>query len=144
MAEASYDGVQDHLGRLIGSVRAELDHEAAELDRLNSRYEPRFLSRLLVVDLLLANLLLWLVLSDYALYWITASFFLYVVYPFLFLVPSSTAPAGSEGGARTSGSRNASGGAALPNTGGRSRRSSGTRSSSTASPSPRRSWPSTA
>ncbi len=98
MAEASYDGVQGHLGRLIGSVRAELDREAAELDRLNSRYEPGFLSRLLVVDLLLANLLLWLVLSEYALYWITASFFLYVVYPFLFLVPSSTAPAGSEGG----------------------------------------------
>ncbi len=74
-----------------------VDREAAELDRLNSSTSPGS-SRLLVVDLLLANLLLWLVLSDYALYWITASFFLYVVYPFLFLIPSSTVPGGNEGG----------------------------------------------
>ena len=97
MAEASYEGVQGHLGRLIGSVRVELDREAADLDRLNSRYEPRFLSRLLVVDLLLANLLLWLVLSDTR---STGSrrVLLYVIYPFLLLVPSSTSPAGSGGG----------------------------------------------
>ena len=36
-------------------------------------------------------------LPEYALYWITASFFLYVIYPFLLLVPSSTAPAGRTG-----------------------------------------------
>lgn len=84
--EATYGSVQDHLDRQIGSVRAELDREKTELDRPTS---PRFLSRLLVLDLVLANILLWLVLPDYALYWITASFFLYVVYPFLFLVPSA-------------------------------------------------------
>ncbi|MEN6517397.1 MAG: hypothetical protein ABFC38_04305 [Methanospirillum sp.] len=86
MTEATYGEVQDHLDRLIGSVHAELDHDTAELGRSDV---PRFLSRLLVADLVLANLLLWLVLPDYSLYWITASFFLYVVYPFLFLVPSS-------------------------------------------------------
>lgn len=79
-------GVQDHLDRLIGGVHAEIDHEMAALGRSDA---PRFLSRLLVADLVLANVLLWLVLPDYALYWITSSFFLYVVYPFLFLVPSS-------------------------------------------------------
>jgi hypothetical protein len=96
MVEASYGGLQDHLDRLIGSVQAELDHEAVALARLDSEDATGFLSGLLVVDLVLANLLLWFVLSEYALYWITASFFLYVVYPFLFLVPSSTAPAGGD------------------------------------------------
>lgn len=93
MVETSYSGVQDHLERLIGSVRAELDHEAAELAELDRTRGNRLLSLLLVVDLVLANFLLWLVVSDYALYWITASFFLYVVNPFLLLVPSSGAPA---------------------------------------------------
>ena len=91
MVEATYGGVQDHLDRLIGSVRAELDRDTTELGRSDA---PGFVSRLLVADLILANILLWLVLSDYALYWITASFFLYVVYPFLFLVPSSNTAAG--------------------------------------------------
>ena len=91
MVEATYGGVQDHLDRLIRGVHAELDHETAELGRSEV---PRFLSRLLVADLVLANFLLWLVLPDYALYWITASFFLYVVYPFLFLIPSSGQSAG--------------------------------------------------
>ncbi len=100
MIEASYGGVQDHLDRLIGSVRAELDHEAAGLAGLDRTDGKRLLSILLVVDLVLANLLLWLVVSDYAVYWITASFFLYVVNPFLLLIPSSTAPA--DGGAASS------------------------------------------
>jgi hypothetical protein len=100
MTETTYAGVQEHLDRLIGGVHAEIDHETAELGRSDV---PRFLSRLLVADLVLANVLLWLVLPDYALYWITASFFLYVVYPFLFLIPSSGQSAG-DGGQRHSGS----------------------------------------
>jgi hypothetical protein len=100
MVDATYGEVQDHLDRLIGSVRAELDHDRTELDRSDA---PGFVSRLLVADLILANLLLWLVLSDYALYWITASFFLYVVYPFLFLIPSSNAAVGDRGGEHLSG-----------------------------------------
>jgi hypothetical protein len=96
MVEASYGNVQDHLERLIGSVRAELEHERAGLAETGHPASSRLLSALLVADLILANILLWLVLPDYALYWITASFFLYVVYPFLFLIPSSTAPAGSD------------------------------------------------
>lgn len=96
MVEASYGTVQDHLERLIGSVRAELEHERAGLAEAEHPASSRLLSALLVADLILANILLWLVLPDYALYWITASFFLYVVYPFLFLIPSSTAPAGSD------------------------------------------------
>ncbi len=96
MVEASYRGVQDHLDRLIGSVQAELEREEAELAELDRTDGSRLLSILLVVDLVLANVLLWLVLTDYAVYWITASLFLYVVNPFLFLIPSSGAPA--EGG----------------------------------------------
>jgi hypothetical protein len=85
-AGSTVDSVREHIDRLAGGVRAEIDRETAELGRNDA---PGVLSLLLVVDLVLANVLLWLVLSDYALYWITASFFLYVVYPFLFLVPSS-------------------------------------------------------
>ncbi len=87
--DASYAGVRDHLDRLIAGVRAELAGETVELARLDRPDEHRALSRLLVLDLLLANVLLWLVLPEYALYWITASFFLYVIYPFLLLIPSA-------------------------------------------------------
>ena len=80
------ESVRAHIDRLAVGVRAEIDRETAELGRIIA---PGVLSRLLVADLVLANVLLWLVLSEYAVYWITASFFLYVVYPFLFLVPSS-------------------------------------------------------
>ena len=93
MVEASYGGVQDHLDRLIGSVRIELEREEAELAELDRADGSRLLSIMLVVDLVLANVLLWLVVPDYAVYWITASFFLYVVNPFLLLIPSSSAPA---------------------------------------------------
>lgn len=99
MTGATYGGVQEHVDRLISGVHAELDREMAELGRSDV---PGFLSRLLVVDLVLANILLWLVLPDYDLYWITASFFLYVVYPFLFLVPSSNTSA-ADGGEHPSG-----------------------------------------
>jgi hypothetical protein len=99
MVEATYGEVQDHINRLIGGVHAELDRETAELGRSGG---SRFLSRLLVADLVLANLLLWLVLADYALYWITASFFLYVAYPFLVLIPSAggSAPGAADGPTR--------------------------------------------
>ena len=100
MVEATYSEVQEHIDRLIGGVRTELDHDTAELGR---SAVPGFLSRLLVADLVLANFLFWLVLPDYALYWITASFFLYVVYPFLFLIPSS-GQSGGDGAGRTRGS----------------------------------------
>lgn len=93
MIGTTYSGVQEHVDRLIGGVHAELDREMAELGRSDV---PGFVSRLLVVDLVLANILLWLVLTDYDLYWITASFFLYVVYPFLFLVPSAGASTDGE------------------------------------------------
>lgn len=93
MVEASYRGMQDHLDRLIGSVQIELDREKAELAELDRTDGSRLLSILLVLDLVLANVLLWLVVADYAVYWITASFFLYVVNPFLLLIPSSGAPA---------------------------------------------------
>ena len=87
--DASYAGVQGHLDRLIAGVRAELASETAQLGRLDRPDEHGVLPRLLLLDLLLANVLLWLVLPEYALYWITASFFLYVIYPFLLLVPSA-------------------------------------------------------
>ncbi len=93
MVEASYGGVQDHLDRLIASVRFELDREEAELAELDRSGGNRLHSIMLVVDLVLANVLLWLVVPDYAVYWITASFFLYVVNPFLLLIPSSGVPA---------------------------------------------------
>jgi len=98
MDGAEYAGVQDHLDRLIGSVRAELEREKGELARLGRHEWSRTFPRLLIVDLVLANVLLWLVLSEYAIYWITASFFLYVVYPFLFLVPSSAATQSDDNG----------------------------------------------
>lgn len=103
MVEASYGGMQDHLDRLIASVRFELDREEAELAELDRSSGNWLHSIMLVVDLVLANILLWLVVPDYAVYWITASFFLYVVNPFLLLIPSPGVPA--EGDAASSLSR---------------------------------------
>ena len=94
MVETSNGGIKDHLDRLIGSVRVELDREAVDLAELDRPQGNRLLSILLVVDLVLANVLLWLVVPDYEMFWITASLFLYVVNPFLLLIPSSGAPAG--------------------------------------------------
>ncbi|GEM_PF-849690 len=95
----SYDAVRDHLDRLIASVRRELDEEVGALGRLERHDVRSDVSNLIVADLILANVLLWLVVPGYAIYWITASFFLYVINPFLLLIPSTgdgsaRAPAG--------------------------------------------------
>jgi hypothetical protein len=94
MVEATYDEVRNHLDRLISGVRNELAFEARELRQLDDADEHRFVSRLLLLDIVLVNILLCLVLPEYPLYWITASFFLYVINPFLLLIPSGNSKPG--------------------------------------------------
>ncbi len=89
MVEGSYDAVKDHLERLISSVQRELVAETEALGRLERRDVRSLVSNLIVADLVLANGLLCLIVPEYAIYWITASFFLYVINPFLLLVPST-------------------------------------------------------
>lgn len=103
MIEGSYDAVKDHLDRLITSVQRELDAETEALGRLERHDVRSLLSNLIVADLVLANVLLGLVVPEYGIYWITASFFLYVINPFLLLIPS--AGAGSVGSSPGAGTR---------------------------------------
>ena len=95
LIDGSYDAVRDHLDRLITSVQRELDDETEALGRLERHDVRSVLSNLIVADLVLANILLWLIVPEYAIYWITASFFLYVINPFLLLIPP-TGAGGSE------------------------------------------------
>jgi len=91
-------GVENRLDRLIASVEREMAGEERALARLERPVDEGLVPLLIAVDVVAANLLLWLVLPGYPLHWITASFFLYVVYPFLLLLPSRGTGDGREGG----------------------------------------------
>ncbi|ACL15889.1 hypothetical protein [Methanosphaerula palustris] len=89
MEPAELTGIKEHINRLIHQTEDEIHYERAERTALLKSDENLNISRLLVIDLLLLNILLFFVLDNYMIDWITASFLLYAVNPFIMLIPST-------------------------------------------------------
>jgi hypothetical protein len=89
MEPAEFSGIKEHINRLIHQTEDEIQYERAERTALQKSDENRNISRLLALDLLLLNILLFFVLDNYMIDWITASFLLYAVNPFIMLIPST-------------------------------------------------------
>lgn len=89
MEPAELSGIKEHIDRLIHQTEEEIQYERAARTALQKSDENRNISRLMAMDLLLLNVLLFFVLENYMIDWITASFLLYAVNPFIMLIPST-------------------------------------------------------
>lgn len=89
MEPADLSGIKEHINRLIHQTEEEIRYERAACTALQKSDENRKISRLMAIDLLLLNILLFFVLENYMIDWITASFLLYAVNPFIMVIPSS-------------------------------------------------------
>lgn len=94
MEPAELSGIKEHIDRLIHQTEEEIRYERTERTALLQSDKNRNISRLMAMDLLLLNILLFFVLDNYMIDWITASFLLYAVNPFIMLVPSTRASIG--------------------------------------------------
>jgi hypothetical protein len=102
MEPAEISAIEEHIDRLIQQTEEEIRYERAERTILLQSDENRNISRLMTIDLVLLNILLFFLLDNYMIDWITASFLLYAVNPFIMLIPSSR---GSIGPTRRKGIR---------------------------------------
>lgn len=95
MEQPEISAIKEHIDRLIQQTEDEIRYEKAECALLLQSDENRNISRLMIIDLVLLNVLLFFLLDNYMIYWITASFLLYAVNPFIMLIPSMNGSRGS-------------------------------------------------
>lgn len=87
--------IKEHIDRLIKQTEEEIRYERAERTLLLQSDESRNISWLMTIDLVLLNILLFFLLDNYVIDWITASFLLYAINPFIMLVPSTSESIGA-------------------------------------------------